>query len=91
VACVLSVSGEKENRVITKEEVQIKGFYHRPNADGTEDSICPYCYTVIASSPNGADLDTAEAGHLCWQKFGETRDQYEQLGASSASEEGELS
>jgi hypothetical protein len=59
--------------VIAKEGVPINGFYHRPNADGTENSICSSCNSIIASSPNEADLDTAEAGHSCRRKFGETQ------------------
>ena len=40
-------------------------FAHRMNKNGTIDSICPRCYTTIATSIWEADLDRTEATHIC--------------------------
>jgi hypothetical protein len=40
-------------------------FAHRPNADGTIDSICPRCFLTIATATKEADLLQSEMGHDC--------------------------
>lgn len=40
-------------------------YPHRVNHDGTLDSICPRCYLTIATSTWEADLERAEALHVC--------------------------
>jgi hypothetical protein len=40
-------------------------FVHRPNQDGTIDSICPHCFATVATSQWEADLEKAERDHVC--------------------------
>jgi hypothetical protein len=40
-------------------------FAHRPNRDGSFDSICARCFRTISNSWNEADLDQAERDHVC--------------------------
>ena len=40
-------------------------FPHRPNCDGTIDSICPHCFATVATSSSEQDLDRIEAVHHC--------------------------
>ena len=41
------------------------GFVHHANDDGIMDSICKACLATIASSMWEADLERAEAAHVC--------------------------
>jgi 1,4-dihydroxy-2-naphthoyl-CoA synthase len=41
------------------------GFAHRPNDNGTTDSICLKCFMTIASKERKADLAASEAAHEC--------------------------
>jgi hypothetical protein len=40
-------------------------FPHRKNADGSYDSICPFCYRTVASQPTEDDLAEDEQRHVC--------------------------
>jgi hypothetical protein len=45
-------------------------FTHRPNPDGSFDSICELCFVTIASSKLEEELVIAEAKHECnWRAF----------------------
>ncbi len=43
----------------------MSGFTHRPNNDGSVDSICLRCFRTIASDKNGRSLDVMELQHEC--------------------------
>jgi hypothetical protein len=38
------------------------GFNHRPNADGSVDSICLQCFLIVASGSDDATLAGIEGG-----------------------------
>jgi hypothetical protein len=40
-------------------------YAHRPNYDGTVDSICKSCYLTVARAYREADLAHLELRHLC--------------------------
>jgi len=40
-------------------------FQHTANHDGTSDSICLRCHTIVASSHNEYSLEQAERAHVC--------------------------
>jgi hypothetical protein len=40
-------------------------FHHRPNRDGTHDSICSACYMTVASTPEELELVSHERAHIC--------------------------
>lgn len=40
-------------------------FHHRPNRDGTHDSICSACYMTVASTPEELELGMHELAHIC--------------------------
>ena len=40
-------------------------FPHRPNCDGTIDSICDRCFVTIGTSIVESDLERLEAAHVC--------------------------
>ena len=40
-------------------------FAHRPNRDGTIDSICRCCFVTIGTSTWESDLERMESTHLC--------------------------
>jgi hypothetical protein len=40
-------------------------FVHRPNPDGTTDSVCRKCFVTVASAVWEADLDPVEQLHVC--------------------------
>lgn len=40
-------------------------FAHRPNRDGTTDSICRHCFATVCTSTWETDLAQAERGHVC--------------------------
>jgi hypothetical protein len=40
-------------------------YPHRPNGDGTIDSICPRCFLTIGCSTWEADLEYMELRHVC--------------------------
>ncbi len=40
-------------------------FSHRPNQDGTFDSICHQCFVTVASMRDEADLGRKERLHSC--------------------------
>jgi hypothetical protein len=40
----------------------LRKFSLRTNEDGSEDSICPYCFATVASS------SSAQLAHDCWQR-----------------------
>ena len=42
-----------------------KKYSHRPNEDGTYDSICHICARTVARSMREAKLEEAEALHNC--------------------------
>lgn len=44
---------------------QFPTFAHRPNPDGTFDSICRKCVVTIASRAHEAELLPAEREHAC--------------------------
>ena len=42
-----------------------QSFAHRPNTDGSYDSICPTCYRTIATEKKEIDLIERERRHAC--------------------------
>jgi hypothetical protein len=40
-------------------------FARRQNSDGSFQSICGRCFARVASGKNEADLEPAEAAHIC--------------------------
>jgi len=42
-----------------------KRYAHRPNEDGTYDSICPTCSRTVAKGMSEAKLAEAETAHKC--------------------------
>jgi hypothetical protein len=42
-------------------------FPHRHNEDGTYDSFCVVCFSIVASSKKESDLKRHEAVHVCNQ------------------------
>ena len=46
---------------------ELRTFPHRPNPDGTFDSICPDCYVTISRQNRESDLITFERNHVCHQ------------------------
>lgn len=55
----------------------IPAFSHRPNPDGTTDSICKKCFLTVVNARWEADLDRAEQNHSCdpkeleyWKELG---------------------
>jgi len=40
-------------------------FVHRPNKDGTIDSICRDCYVTVATARRELELWRAECDHVC--------------------------
>lgn len=40
-------------------------FVHRPNNDGSYDSICTSCFATVASVRDEAELTQLEHGHIC--------------------------
>lgn len=44
-------------------------FVHRPNHDGTFDSICPRCFVTIATRFDETDLESNERDHECDPKL----------------------
>lgn len=44
-------------------------FPHRPNRDGTFDSICPYCFMTVASHIPETRLGPIEERHQCFGDF----------------------
>lgn len=40
-------------------------YYHRRNADGSYDSICPHCYLTAGSATDERHLDLHELHHEC--------------------------
>lgn len=40
-------------------------FTHRPNADGTTDSICNKCFITVVTALGEGELDRAEKRHVC--------------------------
>ena len=65
---------EQESRIYQIQEVAIMNaasspsFKHRPNRDGTFDTICLTCYQTVFRSHNEADLEGAEEFHTCSQR-----------------------
>jgi len=47
------------------DQASIYPFAHRPNYDGTHDSICRGCFKTIASVRNEPELAHHELAHLC--------------------------
>ena len=41
------------------------GFAHRPNKDGSFDSVCRQCYMTVARSDKEAKLEAQERLHHC--------------------------
>jgi hypothetical protein len=46
----------------------LRVFAHRSNKDGTEDSICLFCFATIASVSDARELEGQESVHFCWQR-----------------------
>jgi hypothetical protein len=44
---------------------QLSQFAHRPNVDGTFDSICRHCFYTVVRSERESELDTHEQRHTC--------------------------
>jgi len=42
-----------------------QSYVHRPNKDGSYDSICTRCYATVASVRNEAELIMHEGNHTC--------------------------
>lgn len=42
-----------------------QSYVHRPNKDGTYDSICTQCYVTVATTRNETELDMHESSHIC--------------------------
>jgi hypothetical protein len=40
-------------------------YVHRPNRDGSYDSICTRCYATVASARNETELSMHETTHIC--------------------------
>ena len=40
-------------------------FSHRPQRNGSYDSICTKCFATVARSHNEADLEAEENRHVC--------------------------
>jgi hypothetical protein len=40
-------------------------YAHRPNQDGTLDSICKLCYLTVARAYRAMDLAQLEVRHIC--------------------------
>jgi hypothetical protein len=40
-------------------------YAHRPNKDGSYDSICTSCFATVASVIDEAELTQHEHGHIC--------------------------
>jgi hypothetical protein len=40
-------------------------FSHRPQRNGSYDSICTRCFATVARSHNEADLEAEEKRHVC--------------------------
>lgn len=40
-------------------------FAHRPNPDGTIDSICSHCFFTVATKQWESDLEAEERKHIC--------------------------
>lgn len=40
-------------------------FTHRPNSDGTVDSICRNCFATVATDVSDAALARRESAHVC--------------------------
>jgi hypothetical protein len=40
-------------------------FPHKSNVDGSFDSICPKCFTILDSKEKEIDLRAAEEAHIC--------------------------
>lgn len=40
-------------------------FSHRPNSDGTVDSICHQCFATVANEAKESDLCSKEREHSC--------------------------
>lgn len=62
-------------------------FSHRPNKDGTVDSICPYCFMTVASHAPELALQPLEDEHQCFGDFATRRKDLEERRASQASRE----
>lgn len=45
----------------------LKVFAHRTNADGTVDSICLFCFTLVGSASKELELAGQEHDHFCWR------------------------
>ncbi len=43
----------------------MSGFSHRPNNDGSVDSICLRCFRTIASNNKGRSIAMMESQHEC--------------------------
>ena len=43
----------------------LRKYPHRTNPNGTIDSVCPDCLITIATSTWEAELEYAEASHIC--------------------------
>lgn len=57
-------------------------FTHRPNSDGTTDSICNKCFVTIATALGERELSRAEKLHVCdpavleyWKKLRDEKQQ----------------
>ncbi len=42
-----------------------QSYVHRPNKDGSYDSICTRCFATVASARNEAELTMLESTHTC--------------------------
>jgi len=40
-------------------------YVHRPNKDGSHDSICTRCYATVASVSDEGELTSHERAHVC--------------------------
>lgn len=49
-------------------------FAHRPNADGTFDSICKVCFRTVVRSEKNQQLALHEAVHQCLTSPDELKD-----------------
>jgi hypothetical protein len=49
----------------TTQQQQLQTFPHRQNADGTFDSICPYCFQTVSQQRLESDLARFEQSHKC--------------------------
>jgi hypothetical protein len=55
---------KKDKRCVMAFDRTIR-YFHRFNADGSHDSICPVCYRTIASTTVEESLVVGEASHIC--------------------------